>query len=110
MARVAAYVAAAVAAVLSSKHVGDTSHDGTGDAALLVGLSARLSTVVVLWRLGLVATGREQAGRELPDQLAGRVLATVAALTAVVAVAAATSQELAGKATQGIRAVSTSAS
>jgi len=49
--------AVVVVPVLSSKHARDASHHGTSDAALLVGLSARLSAVVVLWGLGLVATG-----------------------------------------------------
>lgn len=50
-------LAVVVVPVLSSKHARDASHHGTSDAALLVGLSARLSAVVVLWGLGLVATG-----------------------------------------------------
>lgn len=91
----------AVLPMLATEHASHASHDSTSQSTLLVRLTAGLSTVVVLGCLGLVAVRREQAGRELAHELAGRVLATVTAVSAVTAAA----EELTGESAERVRTV-----
>lgn len=83
---------------LATKHVSHAAHDGASQSATtatVVLLAARGVAAGVVVRLLWLARRRHEARSQLPDELAGRVLATRPVRTAMAAAAAvAAAQEL----------------